>query len=80
MVGSRHFARKLKEAGSRVEVMMSLEMVGYTDSRPGRQKYPAGLGWFCPDRGDFIGVISNWKSNSLARNCSKLTPSRWSAG
>jgi Zn-dependent M28 family amino/carboxypeptidase len=25
MVGSRHFARKLKEAGSRVDAMMSLE-------------------------------------------------------
>jgi hypothetical protein len=68
MIGSRHFARKLKKTGARVDAMMSLEMIGYTDSRPGSQKYPAGLGWLYPDRGDFIGVISNWNSNSLARN------------
>jgi aminopeptidase YwaD len=68
MIGSSHFARKLKETGAKVDAMMSLEMVGYTDSRPRSQKYPAGLGWLYPDRGDFIGVISNWKSISLARN------------
>jgi aminopeptidase YwaD len=42
-------------------------MVGYTDSRPGSQKYPIGLSAFYPDRGDFIGVIGNWNSASLLR-------------
>jgi Zn-dependent M28 family amino/carboxypeptidase len=67
MVGSTHLARVLKEAGARVDAMMSLEMVGYTDPRPGSQRYPAGLGWFYPDRGDFIAVIGNWNSNRLLR-------------
>jgi Zn-dependent M28 family amino/carboxypeptidase len=65
MVGSTHFAGKLKAAGANVTGMVSLEMVGYTDSRPGRQKYPLALKWFYPDRGDFIGVIGNWSSSSL---------------
>jgi aminopeptidase YwaD len=65
MIGSTHFARKLKAAGVNVSGMISLEMVAYTDSRPGRQKYPLGLKWFYPDRGDFIGVIGNWNSSSL---------------
>lgn len=67
MIGSRHFANKLKGAGAKVGAMISLEMVGYTDARTGRQKYPFGLDWFYPDRGDFIGVIGNWNSTSLLR-------------
>ena len=47
--------------------MISLEMVGYTDTRQGSQKLPPGLGKFYPDRGDFIGVIGNWHSNALRR-------------
>lgn len=67
MIGSTHFVRKLKAANAAVRGMISLETVGYTDSRPGSQLYPAGLRWFYPDRGDFIGVIGNLKSVSLLR-------------
>ena len=67
MIGSSYFAKKLKSAGTKVDAMVSLEMVGYTDSRPGSQKYPIGLRAFYPDRGDFIGVIGNWNSTSLLR-------------
>ena len=65
MIGSTHFVKELKAAGAKIAAMISLEMVGYTDPRPGRQKYPLGLNWFYPDRGDFIGVIGNWSSSSL---------------
>ena len=65
MIGSTAFARKLKAADKKVDAMISLEMVGYTDSRRGSQKYPAGLAWFYPDRGDFIGVVGNRKSASV---------------
>jgi hypothetical protein len=47
--------------------MISLEMIGYTDSRPGSQRYPLGLRAFYPERGDFIGVIGNWSSATLLR-------------
>jgi aminopeptidase YwaD len=67
MVGSTYFAKKLKAAGTKIGVMVSLEMIGYTDSRAGSQKYPTGLSWLYPDRGDFIGVIGNWNSSSLLR-------------
>jgi Zn-dependent M28 family amino/carboxypeptidase len=70
MIGSTAFAKKLKATGARVEAMISLEMVGYTDSRPNSQKLPLGLSRFYPDRGDFIGVIGNWKSNPLLRKFS----------
>jgi Zn-dependent M28 family amino/carboxypeptidase len=67
MIGSGYFAAALKNAGIKVGAMISLEMVGYTDPRPGAQKYPLGLNWLYPERGDFIGLIGNWNSNSLLR-------------
>ena len=65
MIGSTAFARKLKAAEMKIRAMISLEMVGYTDSRPGSQKLPLGLGRFYPDRGDFVAVVGNWQSNVL---------------
>jgi Zn-dependent M28 family amino/carboxypeptidase len=67
MIGSTYFAKKLKAAEVKVDAMVSLEMIGYTDPRPGSQKYPIGLSWLYPERGDFIGVIGNWNSSSLLR-------------
>ena len=71
MIGSSYFVKKLKSVGAKVAAMISLEMVGYTDSRPGSQKYPFGLKAFYPDRGDFIGVIGNWNSASLLRRVAR---------
>ena len=67
MIGSAHFAKRLKAAGAKVRAMVSLEMVGFTDSEPRGQKYPLGLRWFYPDRGNFIGVVGNWRSAPLLR-------------
>jgi Zn-dependent M28 family amino/carboxypeptidase len=71
MIGSTALAKKLDAAGAKIQAMISLEMVGYSDSRPGSQKLPVGLGGLYPDRGDFIGVIGNWKSNALLRRFAK---------
>ena len=71
MIGSTHFAKKLKAAGAKVNAMISLEMVGYTDNRPGSQKYPIGLSWFYPEQGNFIAVVGNWNSNSLLKKFSR---------
>jgi len=72
MIGSSHFAKKLKAAGTKIRAMVSLEMVGFTSSRPGGQRYPVGLRWFYPERGDFIGVVGNWRSSVLLRQFSRL--------
>ena len=72
MVGSTHFAKRLKAAAAKVTGMISLEMVGFTEASPGSQKYPVGLRWFYPDRGDFIGVIGNWHSSQFLRRVSYL--------
>lgn len=67
MIGSTAFAHKLKAAATNIVAMISLEMVGYTDLRPGSQKLPPGLSRFYPDRGNFIGVVGNWRSHGLLR-------------
>lgn len=72
MIGSTHFAKKLKAAGAEIRAMVSLEMVGFTSAEAGRQRYPVGLRWFYPDRGDFVGVIGNWRSSLLLRQFSRL--------
>ena len=43
------------------------EMVGYFTSKEGSQKSPAGLPISLPDKGNFIGVLSNSKSNAVAK-------------
>lgn len=67
MIGSSHLARRLRSEGTKIAAMVSLEMLGYTDRRPGSQKYPTALSWFYPDRADFIGVVGNWRSAALLR-------------
>ena len=72
MIGSRSLAERLKAAGAEIAGMFSLEMVGYTDPRPGRQQYPAGLKWLYPDRGDFIALIGNWNSRRLLQTTARV--------
>lgn len=62
LVGSRVYAEDLKQQGQRLRLMISLEMLGYRDPKPGSQVYPAGLQRFYPDRGDFIALIGNLKT------------------
>jgi Zn-dependent M28 family amino/carboxypeptidase len=54
--GSRHHSARLKEP---LRAMLSLEMLGYVDARPGGQRLPPQLAGLSPDVGDFIGVLGN---------------------
>jgi aminopeptidase YwaD len=47
--------------------MIALEMLGYMDLTPGSQRYPAGLSYLYPDRGDFIGLIGNLRTAATMR-------------
>lgn len=62
--GSLVYARALKAAGERVRVMLSLEMLGFFSDHPGSQHYPPLLSPFYPDRGNFIGLVSNLGSRA----------------
>ena len=58
IVGSFVHSRELRQAGQALTGMISLEMLGYTDQRPGSQGLPAHLARLYPDVGNFIGVCA----------------------
>jgi Zn-dependent M28 family amino/carboxypeptidase len=61
-MGSMVCAGDLKERGARVEVMLSLEMLGYF-GKGYPQRYPLpGMELFYPRTGNFIGVVGNFNS------------------
>jgi Zn-dependent M28 family amino/carboxypeptidase len=66
MVGSSHYATQLKRRRVPLLGMLSLEMVGFTESR-GEQRYPPFLSRRYPRVGNFIGLAANHRSNALLR-------------
>ena len=67
-MGSLVYAKRCKERGDRITAMISLETIGYFSDEPGSQKYPgAGLGFFYPSKGNFIGFATNTNSRALLR-------------
>src|SRR4051812_29763389 len=66
-MGSWSAAKLARERGEPLRAMISLEMLGYYRDAPGTQRYPAPLGWFYPDRGDFIAFVGDLGSRGLVR-------------
>ncbi len=64
-MGSWHYASGLKDGGVFVHGMISLEMLGFYNPRPGSQLYPPFLQLFFPDHGSFVGVVGNIDSRAL---------------
>jgi Zn-dependent M28 family amino/carboxypeptidase len=62
-MGSYRFAQSLKQNNIKVDLMLTLEMLGYFSDEPGSQRFPApGLGFLYPDTGNFIAVIGDLAS------------------
>lgn len=59
LLGSSQYAADLKQQQQPLRLMLSLEMLGYCDAAPQSQRYPAGLQYFYPNRGNFIALIGN---------------------
>ena len=66
-MGSWTYARRARERGERIDAMLSLEMLGYYRDAPGSQRYPPPLGWFYPDRADFVAFVGDLGSRDLVR-------------
>jgi len=59
-MGSAHFARKLRDDGTRIDLMVALDLVGAFSDEPGSQHYPISwLGLLYPCRGNFIAVVGD---------------------
>jgi Zn-dependent M28 family amino/carboxypeptidase len=65
MVGSFIHSREIQQSGVSLRGMISLEMLGYTDHRPGSQKLPPHLASLYPNVANFIGVCGNEASRKL---------------
>jgi aminopeptidase YwaD len=65
LIGSFAHARDLKAARTPLVGMISLEMLGYIDARPGSQHLSPQLAGIYPDTGDFIGVVGNEASQDF---------------
>lgn len=68
-MGSRMYAKRLKLDRTRVQLMFSLEMIGYAGDHL-KQAYPLPLmrqlGHY-PKKGDFIGIVGNIRTRRLVR-------------
>lgn len=77
-MGSSHYAHFLKDNGVQVHGMISLEMLGYYNPRPGSQFYPPFMHLFYPSHGDYVSVVGNVNSRNLlfdfARDWKKRSP------
>ncbi|MBK5101922.1 MAG: M28 family peptidase [Desulfobacteraceae bacterium] len=66
-MGSRIYAKKVREERKNTDGIICLEMVGYSCHDPGCQSYPFPLMFFgYPKEGNFIGIVGNWKSRGFA--------------
>ncbi|MBE7494347.1 MAG: M28 family peptidase [Verrucomicrobiaceae bacterium] len=61
-------AQYLPKAGYDVECAHVLEMVGFADNTPGSQKVPPGPPISLPDRGDFIGLLTNRNGSAAMKS------------
>lgn len=65
LVGSFIHSRELAHARTALRGMISLEMLGFTDPRPGSQMMPPALMGKYPNVGTFIGIVGNEASAGL---------------
>lgn len=67
-MGSAWHARSLRAANRDVELMLSLEMIGYFSDEPGSQRYPLpAMSHLYSDRGDFIAIVGKMSDFGITR-------------
>lgn len=71
MAGSLAHCRELRQSRTDLFGMISLEMLGFTDARPGSQRLPPQVAGLYPEVGDFIGVCGNEQSRTLVQQVEK---------
>ncbi len=65
--GSMVYAEAARRRGDDIRLMASIETIGCYSDRPGSQNYPPMFKLFYPDRANFIGIVSNFRSWAAMR-------------
>ena len=79
--GSSVYAKEARQTGELIRASIILDMVGYFTDQPFSQRYLPILGWFFPNRGNFILVAGNTLSKKLVgriveswNHCTRVPP------
>jgi hypothetical protein len=65
--GSMMYAKSARHRGDDIRLMASIETIGCYSNRPGSQHYPPLFNLFYPDRANFIGMVSDFRSGAAMR-------------
>jgi Zn-dependent M28 family amino/carboxypeptidase len=66
-MGSRVYAKRSRERGEKIALMLSLETIGYYSDEPGSQHLLFPLNLIYPSTGNFIAFVSNVENGFLVR-------------
>lgn len=66
-MGSRVYAKMARTRGDDIRAMLCLETIGYFSDAPDSQHYPPLFNLFYPERGNFIGFVSDFRSRPLLK-------------
>lgn len=77
-MGSLVYATAARARGDNIAGMLSLETMGFYSNERGSQQYPPPLDALHPDTGNFIGFVSNMKSQPLLGQASDAFRARTS--
>lgn len=64
-MGSLRYARRCKERGENIRVMLCMDAIGVYKQDPGTQKLPFPFSLFYPDRGNFLAFIADLQSRAF---------------
>ena len=65
--GSMVYAKSARDRGDDIRLMASIETIGWYSNRPGTQRYPPLFNLFYPNRANFIGMVSDFRSGVAMR-------------
>jgi Zn-dependent M28 family amino/carboxypeptidase len=66
LMGSKVYADAARERHEKIKAVLILEMIGFYSNRLFSQKYPPFFGLFYPNKANFLGIVANFPSRSLA--------------
>jgi hypothetical protein len=71
MMGSFQYAKRCRQQGESIRVMLSLDALGIYKGEPNSPKLPFPFSLFYPDRGNFLAFIGNLSSRKYMKEATR---------